>query len=454
MIITKPKGTNDIFGYDAKVWKYIEDVVDEVMEKFNYSYIRTPIFESTELFHRGIGDTTDIVSKETYDFKDRGDRSITLRPEGTAGVVRSFIENKMYGNNLPVKLYYNGTMYRYERPQAGRDRELTQFGVEVLGSDDPLSDAEVISLGMNVYKTLGLDDVVVCVNSLGDNESRDKYREALIKYLEPHIDSLCDDCRERLHKNPLRVLDCKIDSESDIMKNAPSILDFLNEESKKHFDKVLEYLDVMEIKYEVCPNIVRGLDYYNHTVFEYKVDIPEIGNGQTIGAGGRYNSLVKQLGGPDTSCVGFASGVGRVALALKYLDKKLPVKDGIDAFILYVNDEEKKYAAYIAQELRRASYIVDTEYTNRSLKAQFKQAERLNSKFLIILNSEELNDGLVKVKNTNTKEEMLVDLQYLIYYLDENINDFDDLLTDEYHDCDCCSGDCDCHDHCDCDCEE
>lgn len=452
MIITKPKGTNDIYGEEAKIWKYIEDVVDEVMEKFNFSYIRTPIFESTDLFHRGIGDSTDIVSKETYDFKDRGDRNITLRPEGTAGVVRSFIENKMYGNSLPVKLYYNGTMYRYERPQAGRDRELTQFGVEVLGSNDPLSDAETISLGMNIYKTLGLDEVVVCINSLGDNESRDKYREALIKYLEPHMDNLCDDCKERLHKNPLRVLDCKIDGESEIMKKAPSILDYLNEESKKHFDSVLEYLNVMEIKYEVCPNIVRGLDYYNHTVFEFKVDIPEIGNGQTIGAGGRYNSLVKELGGPDTPCVGFASGVGRVALALKYLDKKLPIKNGIDAFILYVNEEEKKYAAYMTQELRRASYIVETEYTSRSLKAQFKQAERLNSKFLIILNSEELNDGLVKIKNTKTKQEDMVDVQYLIYYLDENISDSDDDL-DLSDDCcneECCNGECSCHCHDDC----
>lgn len=452
MIITKPKGTNDIYGEEAKIWKYIEDVVDEVMEKFNFSYIRTPIFESTDLFHRGIGDSTDIVSKETYDFKDRGDRNITLRPEGTAGVVRSFIENKMYGNSLPVKLYYNGTMYRYERPQAGRDRELTQFGVEVLGSNDPLSDAETISLGMNIYKTLGLDEVVVCINSLGDNESRDKYREALIKYLEPHMDNLCDDCKERLHKNPLRVLDCKIDGESEIMKKAPSILDYLNEESKKHFDSVLEYLNVMEIKYEVCPNIVRGLDYYNHTVFEFKVDIPEIGNGQTIGAGGRYNSLVKELGGPDTPCVGFASGVGRVALALKYLDKKLPIKNGIDAFILYVNEEEKKYAAYMTQELRRASYIVETEYTSRSLKAQFKQAERLNSKFLIILNSEELNDGLVKIKNTKTKQEEMVDVQYLIYYLDENISDSDDDL-DLSDDCcneECCNGECSCHCHDDC----
>lgn len=459
-MITKPKGTNDIYGKDAKIWKYIDEVVDSVMQKYNYSYIRTPIFESTELFHRGIGEVTDIVTKETYDFKDRGNRNITLRPEGTAGVVRSFIENKMYGSpSLPAKLYYNGTMYRYERPQAGRDRELTQFGVEVLGSSDPLSDAEVISLAVNTYKLLGLEDVVVEINSLGDNESRKNYKEKLIQYLEPHIDNLCEDCKARLQKNPLRILDCKIDSESDIIKNAPSILDHLNEESKKRFNSVLEYLDIMEIKYKVNPSIVRGLDYYNHTVFEIKIDIPNIGKGQTIGAGGRYNYLVKELGGPETECVGFASGIGRVVLALKEKEVKLPIKDEIDVFIMYVNEEEKKYAAYLTQELRMASFTTDTEYTSRSLKSQFKQAERLNSKFVIILNSEELNDGMVKIKNTKTKEEELVSLEYLIYYLDEALsdqseNDFDfstfqkeiELNHEECH-CDHCS-------HEDCNCNE
>lgn len=446
-MITKPKGTNDIYGREGKIWKYVDETVDTIMEKYNYSYIRTPIFESTDLFHRGIGEVTDIVTKETYDFKDRGDRNITLRPEGTAGVVRSFIENKMYGSpSLPVKLYYNGTMYRYERPQAGRDRELTQFGVEVLGTSDPLSDAEVISLAINTYKLLGLDDVVVEINSLGDNESRQNYKEALIKYLEPHIANLCDDCKNRLQKNPLRILDCKIDSESEIIKRAPSILEYLNKESKKRFDTVLEYLDIMQIKYKVNPNIVRGLDYYNHTVFEFKMDIPDIGNAQTIGAGGRYNYLVKQLGGPDTECVGFASGIGRVVLALKQKEIKLPIKEDIDVFILYVNEEEKKYAAFLTQELRMASYKTDTEYNSRSLKSQFKQAERLNSKFLIILNSEELNDGVLRIKNTKTKKEDLISVEYLIYYLDENLNeeengDFDldkfqsEIDIEQYEDC-------------------
>lgn len=208
-MITKPKGTIDIYGVNAKKWKYVEEIVDSVMEKYNYTYIRTPIFESTELFHRGVGESSDIVTKETYDFKDRGDRCLTLRPEGTAGVIRSFIENKMYGDNLPVKVYYNGTMYRYERPQSGRDRELTQFGMELIGSDDPMSDAEVISLAVNIFKMLGLKNIKVELNTLGDKESRDNYRKALIDYFKPHIDELCDDCKTRIDKNPLRILDCK-----------------------------------------------------------------------------------------------------------------------------------------------------------------------------------------------------------------------------------------------------
>ena len=453
-MITKPKGTNDIYGRDAKIWKYIDEIIDGVMEKYNYGYIRTPLFESTELFHRGIGDTTDIVTKETYDFVDRGERKLTLRPEGTAGVVRSFIENKMYGNgDLPVKVYYNGTMYRYERPQLGRDRELTQFGYEVLGSNDPLSDAEVISIAVNIYKMLGLKDITVELNSLGDNESRKNYREALIKYLEPHKDELCDDCKERLSKNPLRVLDCKVDGESEILANAPKTIDYLNEESKDRFEKVKSYLDIMKVPYIVNPKIVRGLDYYNHTVFEIKVDLPGLSNAQTIGAGGRYNGLVKELGGPDTECVGFATGLGRVVLTLKEQEVKLPIKDDVDLFIMYVSDDEKKYAVYLQQELRMSGFVVDTEYTGRSLKSQFKQAERLNSKYLIILNDEDLNNGVVQVKNVKTKEEEKIDLEYLIYYFDEKLADDDSCYEGECH-CgdDCrCGDDCDCGDDCRCD---
>ena len=365
-MIQKQKGCNDIYGREAKVWKYVDGVIDALMEKYNYNYIRTPIFEATELFHRGIGEGTDIVSKETYDFVDRGGRNITLRPEGTAGVVRSYIENKMYGDpNQPVKVYYNGTMYRYERPQSGRDRELTQFGVEVLGSNDPLTDAEVISLAVNLYKMLGLKEIKVNINSLGDKESRDNYRDALVEYFKPHVDELCEDCRVRLEKNPLRILDCKVDAGNEILKNAPKTIDYLNEESKKRFEEVKEYLDIMQIKYEVNPSIVRGLDYYNHTVFEIEAKVEGFGSNNVIGAGGRYNGLCDQLDGPETACVGFASGIGRIVMALELEKVKLPIVEDIDLFLMYVNEDEKKYAAYLAQELRLAGFIVDTEYTGR-----------------------------------------------------------------------------------------
>lgn len=449
-MIQRPKGTNDIYGKEAKVWKYVETVIDQVMEKYNYNYIRTPIFESSELFHRGIGETTDIVTKETYDFIDRGERHLSLRPEGTAGVCRSYIENKMYGDaTQPVKVYYNGTMYRYERPQSGRDRELTQFGMEILGSDDPLSDAEIISAAVNLYKLLGLKEIKVNINSLGDSSSRNNYREALIKYFRPHIDEFCDDCKERFMKNPLRILDCKVDADNEILKNAPKTIDYLNEESKERFSKVKDYLDIMQIDYEVNPSIVRGLDYYSHTVFEIEAKVAGFGSNNVIGAGGRYNNLVKDLGGPETPCIGFASGIGRLVMALELEKVKLPIVDYVDLFLMYVNEDEKKYALYLAQELRMAGFIVETEYTNRGLKGQFKQADRLNSKFIAILNSEDLTNNEIKIKNNKTKEEEIISLDVLIYYLDEK-------LTTDSDECDCgCSHECSCDcDHDECQCED
>ena len=445
-MIQRQKGCIDLYGREAKIWKYVESVIDATMEKYNYNYIRTPIFEATELFHRGVGETTDIVTKESYDFVDKGDRKITLRPEGTAGVVRSYIENKMYGDpNQPVKVYYNGTMYRYERPQSGRDRELTQFGMEILGSDDPLSDAEIISAAVNVYKMLGLKEIKVNLNTLGDTESRNNYRKALINYFKPHIDELCEDCRDRLEKNPLRILDCKVDSDNPLLLNAPTTLDYLNDESRDRFEKVQEYLDIMQIKYEINPRIVRGLDYYNHTVFEIEAKVEGFGSNNVIGAGGRYNGLVNQLGGPETPCVGFASGIGRLDMALELEEVKLPIVEDVDLFLMYVNEDEKKYAAYLTQELRLAGFIVETEYTGRNLKGQFKQADRLGAKFLAILNSEDLNNNEVKIKNNKTKEEEVISLDVLIYYLDEKLNCGEEEYEDE---CSCggeCQHECSCH---------
>ena len=443
-MIQKPKGCNDIYGREAKIWKYVESVIDATMEKYNYNYIRTPIFESTELFHRGIGESTDIVTKETYDFVDRGGRGMTLRPEGTAGVCRSYVENKMYGDpNQPVKVYYNGTMYRYERPQSGRDRELTQFGVEVLGSDDPMIDAEVISLAVNVYKMLGLKEIKVNINTLGDKESRDMYRQALIDYFKPHIDEFCEDCQTRLEKNPLRILDCKVDKDNELLKNAPKTIDYLNDLSRERFEAVKDYLDILQVEYVVNPNIVRGLDYYSHTVFEIEAKVEGFGANNVIGAGGRYNQLCSEIGGPETPCIGFASGIGRLVMALELEKVKLPIVEDIDLFLMYVNEDEKKYAAYLAQELRMSGFIVETEYTGRSLKGQFKQADRLNAKYIAVLNSEDLDNNEIKIKNNKTKEEEIISLDVLIYYLDEKLNTG---LEDDDECCGECDGDC-CHHH-------
>lgn len=421
-MITKQKGTYDIYGVNAKYYNYINSVFTTVCEFYNYSLIRTPIFEASELFHRSVGETTDIVSKETYDFTDRGGRNITLRPEGTAGVVRAYIENKMYGEvNQPVKLYYTGPMYRYERPQAGRYRELTQFGVEVLGSDSPMMDAEVISLAYRTLEEMGIDDITVKINSLGDMESRNKYRDALVKYLEPHINDLCPDCQNRIKTNPLRILDCKVDKDSEILKNAPSILDYLNEESQKRFDKVLELLMALDVNYEVDSTIVRGLDYYDHTVFELLADIDGLGAANVLGAGGRYNNLVEKLGGPATPCVGFACGIDRLMIILQELNKGNMLNNDLSVYILAVNEEERINALRISQNLRWSEIKCELDTLDRGLKAQFKQADRLGARMLIILNSEDLQKGLITVKDNLTKEEIKIDeneiLDYIISHL-------------------------------------
>lgn len=421
-MITKPKGTYDIYGENAKYYNYINSVFSTVAKLYNYEFIRTPIFEATELFHRSVGESSDIVSKETYDFKDRGERDLTLRPEGTAGVVRSFIENKLYGEiKQPIKLYYSGPMYRYERPQAGRYREFSQFGVEALGSDSPMIDAEVISLAYRSLEEIGIDNITVKINSLGDTESRNNYREALIKYLEPHLNDLCEDCKKRFKTNPLRILDCKVDKNSEVLNQAPSILEYLSEEADKRFKKVLEYLNFLDIDYEVDASIVRGLDYYNHTVFEVVSDMEILGTASTIAAGGRYNNLVETLGGPNTPCIGFACGIDRLITILKDINKDKEPLDSLDVYILAVNDEEKITAMRLAQDLRWSEAKVEYDTLDRGLKAQFKAADRLNARILIILNSEELKKGIITVKDNITHEETKVDENEIIDYIISNL---------------------------------
>ena len=421
-MITKPKGTYDIYGESAQYYNYINGVFASVCEYYNYEYIRTPIFEDSGLFHRSVGETTDIVSKETYDFKDRGDRHLTLRPEGTAGVVRSFIENKMYGDaSQPKKLYYSGTMYRYERPQAGRFRELSQIGVEVLGCDSPLMDAEVISLAYRILEEMGIDNITVKINTLGDNDSRENYRAALVQYLEPHVGDLCSDCQKRFSTNPLRILDCKVDKDSDVLKNAPSIMDYLNEESKARFQELLTYLSLLDVDYEIDPNIVRGLDYYNHTVFEIVADFDHLGNASTLCGGGRYNNLVANLDGPDTPGIGFACGVDRLMMVLQELNQERKVENSIDVYVMAVNKEEKLTALRLVQDLRWSEIKTDMDMLDRGLKAQFRQADRLHARMLIILNSEDLQKGIITVKDNLTKEETKVDESEILDYIISNL---------------------------------
>ncbi len=406
-MITKPKGCYDVTGEVAKKYQRICEVVSAYAKIYNYKYIRTPLFESTELFKRGVGDTTDIVQKETYDFTDRGGRCFTLRPEGTAGVVRNFIEDKLYGNQSSVvKEFYIGTMYRYERPGLGRNREFTQFGVECLGSDDEMMDAEVISFSYNILKELGLD-VTVKINNLGSVEDRENYKKALVEYLTPHISDLCEDCQNRIKTNPLRILDCKVDDQSEILKNAPSILDYHSKESNDRFNKILTYLDYLDIDYEVDNTLVRGLDYYDYMVYELKLN-----DSLALGGGGRYNHLVKNLGGPEVPAVGFACGIERIINEMN--DESF---NNIDVYVMCVNDEEKIKANIITQDLRLNNIICETNVMGKSLKSQFKEADNMNAKNLIILNSEDLSKGLVTVKDNVTKEEVKVPEDEIIDYI-------------------------------------
>ena len=422
-MLQKPKGTNDVYGITGKQIIYLENLLRSIMEKYNYEYVRTPLFEASELFHRGVGEITDIVSKETYDFVDRGNRNMTLRPEGTAGVVRSYIENKLYVNpSQPIKTWYMGSMYRYERPQSGRFREFYQFGVEVFGSNDPIMDAEVISIPVNFYQLLGLKGIKVNINTLGDQSSRIAYREALLVYFKPYLDDLCEDCKERYQKNPLRILDCKIDHELACMKNVPKIQDYLNEESKKHFEQVKHYLDLLKITYQINPNLVRGLDYYTHTVFEVEADIEGFGSQNVLCGGGRYNHLVEQLGGPSVPGVGFALGMERLLAALE-CEKINLIEEHVDLYIVSIEEEQIDYVFSLTQNLRMNGFSVEMDYLKRNMKGNFKQAERLGASYIIIIGEEEIKTEILTVKNNQTKEEYKIAVSELITFLDEHIEE-------------------------------
>ena len=406
-MITKAKGCYDLYGEEAKKFKLAEKVIEEVMQLYNINYIRTPVFENSELFRRGVGEETDIVSKEMYEFKDKSDRSLTLRPEGTAGVVRSYIENKMTNNLVkPVKFYYIEPMYRYERPQKGRYREFTQFGIEVLGESNPLIDMEVISAVIEIFNRLGLENIKLKINTLGDKSSRETYKKLLIDHFNNYKDNLCSDCQRRLVTNPLRILDCKIDREKNFFKEAPKIRDYLSDQSKAYFKRVEEYLKELNINYEIDDNLVRGLDYYDELVFEIEVD------NSTICGGGRYNRLVKELGGDDTCAFGFAIGMERFLSLIDLPDEKQDL-----IYVLAISETERKEALKLVRYLRSNNKKADFDTENKSLKSQFKKADNLNSRYLIFINDEKLKEEKIEIKDNlkSTKEEVEIDkiLKYL-----------------------------------------
>lgn len=401
-----PRGTQDLLPTETWKWQRVEEIIREVCDVYRYKEIRTPIFEQTELFQRTVGDTTDIVQKEMYTFTDRGNRSLTLRPEGTASVVRSFIENKMFGYpDQPVKLYYSGPMFRYERQQAGRYRQFVQFGVEAIGSNDPAIDAEVIALAMDAYKRAGLSKLKLVINSLGDTACRTAHKEALIEHFSPHIETFCSDCKTRLEKNPLRILDCKVDSENPLIESAPSLADYLNEESTVYFDTVKAYLEDAGIEYEVDANLVRGLDYYNHTAFEIMSTSEGFGAITTLCGGGRYNGLAEEIGGPAAPGIGFAMSIERLLLAMEAEGVSFDEESGLDVYVVTLGDRAKRVGAKLLSTIRSRGLRADMDYTNRSMKAQMKSADRLAADYVIVIGDDEVEEDVVMLRNMANRQQ-------------------------------------------------
>lgn len=408
MKLQKPKGTQDILPVAAAKWQYVEDVARETFKQYHYGEIRTPMFEHYEVISRSVGDTTDIVTKEMYDFYDKGDRHITLRPEGTAPVVRSYVENKLFAPEVqkPVKLYYIGSMFRYERPQVGRSREFHQIGVECFGSANPATDVETIAMAYHLFERLGIKGVTLHLNSLGNAASRAAYRQALIDYLSPMRETLSKDSQRRLDENPLRVLDSKEKEDKIAVANAPSILDYLDEESQAHFDAVRSMLEALAIPYVIDTNMVRGLDYYNHTIFEFitEVDQSEL----TICAGGRYDGLVEYFGGPATPGFGFGLGLERLLLILDKQGVELPVEEGLDVYIAVLGTDANVAALALTQAIRRQGFTVERDYLGRKIKAQFKSADAFKAKVVITLGESEIKTGQAVLKHNQTRQEMTV----------------------------------------------
>jgi len=417
----KIKGTQDFFGVEKRKFSLIEKTAKEVSALWGFTEIETPIFEATELFKRSVGDETDIVSKEMYTFMDKGDRSITLRPEGTAPVTRAIVENKLYTKPLPLKVSYFGPMFRYERPQAGRLRQFTQFGVEVFGIESANLDADLIYMAYYTFQQLGLKNMKIKVNSLGDDESRQNYQDALRAYFTPLVGGMCNDCKTRVIKNPLRILDCKVDSNGDLVKNAPRMKDFLNDSSKAYLNQIATVLSSLGVPFEVDDQLVRGLDYYTNTVFEiiYSDESSNLKDLALCG-GGRYNGLSKDIGGPELKAIGYAFGIERVMMAMDATNAWPKLDKETDITIIALSEEAKTESLKLANTLRRLGKTVELDYINTNLKPQFKLSDRNGSPVILIIGDDEMKQGIISIKNKESNTQETIAIQNLFTKL--NIN--------------------------------
>lgn len=407
-MINIPKGTKDVLPEESYKWHYVENAIRELTKAYNIKEIRTPTFEHTELFLRGVGETTDIVNKEMYTFLDKGDRSITLKPEGTAGVGRAYIENGLASEAMPIKMYYLTPVFRYEKPQAGRLREHHQFGIEFYGSSQASMDAEIISVAHTFFEKLGINNITLYINSIGCPTCRKAFNEALKEYYKPQLEKMCPTCNERFNKNPLRMLDCKVEECKNINKNAPVILDYLCDDCKEHFELLKQYLDVAGIEYKVNPNIVRGLDYYTRTVFEFVSE--NIGSQGTVCGGGRYDGLVEQLGGKSTPCMGFGLGLERLILLMENVGIEIPKESACEVYFAPFGKSGSLLAFDLCTRLRKLGIAAETDQMSRSFKAQFKYANKIGAKTVIAIGDNEVENGIFKVKNmsTSTEKEVVI----------------------------------------------
>ena len=411
MLTNAPRGTKDRLPSEIHKWHFVEKKFQDICDRYGFREIRTPIFEHTELFKRGVGDTTDIVQKEMYSFQDYGKRNITLKPEGTSPVVRAFIEHKQYAEVQPTKYYYSTPCFRYEKPQSGRLREFHQFGIETFGTPNMLADAEVICLANDFLKEVGIKDVKLRINSVGCPECRKKHREALRKFLEPKYDKLCNTCKNRFERNPMRIIDCKSESCQELVKGAPMMVDYLCDDCRKSFEEVQKNLDALGIEYEVDPKIVRGLDYYTKTAFEFVTT--SLGAQGTICGGGRYDQLVEEVGGPPIPGVGFGLGIERLLMLMEANGVEIPQPDQLEVFIAVMGDRAKAFGLKLLHDLRQQGVKAEMDTLGRNIKGQFKYADRIGAKYTVVIGDNELDEGAVSVKEMATSEQKLVKLSDL-----------------------------------------